>query len=345
MTVREVRFHPVREPVSRRAYTLVKIQTAGGVTGWGEAAGHEPQKWKTVEAALAGVSAASYEVLSRKLAAHGALEAGVNIALLDILGQVAKAPLYQVLGGPTRFKVRAYASVDEKGVAAARSAGYRAVGLKVPEPPFPNSGKQYVLRVKAAMEAAKSAAGAGMDFVIEGDGRLAAGDAQQLAEAFERFHPLWFDEPVRHGNLAALRKVSDENVTPVGVGRAVVSPSEFQDILREEAADLLRPSLANFGVSRIRRIAALAETYYIAVAPHHDGGPVGTAALLHAAASMPNFFIQSIPQVSDARDREMRMALGGAVEKVTDGFAALPTGAGLGIRVDESAIARYREAA
>ena len=345
MVVRDVSFHPVREPVSRRAYTLVKVQTAGGVAGWGEAAGHEPQKWKTVGALLKDASAASYEVISRKLAAHGALESGVNMALLDVLGQVTKAPVYQVLGGPTRFKVRALASVEENGIERAKAAGYRAVGLKAPLPPFPNSGKGYVLNVKAAFDRVKNASGAGLDLVLEGDGKLAAGDAQQLAEVFERFHLLWFDEPCRHGNLSAVRKVSEENVTPVGLGREVTAASEFQDILREEAADLLRPSLGRFGLSRIRRIAVLAETYYVAVAPHHDGGPVATAAALHLAASMPNFFIQSIPQVADERDREMRSLLGGAVEKVMDGFAALPTGAGLGVRIDESAIARYREAA
>ena len=83
----------------------------------------------------------------------------------------------------------------------------------------------------------------------------------------------------------------------------------FQDLLREGVVDILRPDLHTQGITRIRQIAALAETYYVAVAPNHDGGPVATAAALHLAASLPNFFIQHIPWPADERDRRMRSEL------------------------------------
>jgi galactonate dehydratase len=93
-------------------------------------------------------------------------------------------------------------------------------------------------------------------------------------------------------------------------------------------------------------MAALAETYYIAVAPHHDGGPVGTAAALQLAASLPNFFIQHIPAPEAEADRRMRAELaGGSIEIIKDGFAALPVGPGLGIKVNEDALERYNERA
>ena len=91
-------------------------------------------------------------------------------------------------------------------------------------------------------------------------------------------------------------------------------------------------------------MAALAETSYVAVAPHHDGGPIATAAALHLAASLPNFVIQHIPPATAAEDRRMRDALTGTdLEVVRDGYAALPIGPGLGIAVDERALETYQE--
>ena len=105
----------------------------------------------------------------------------------------------------------------------------------------------------------------------------------------------------------------------------------------------MRPNLALHGVSQIRRIAALAETYYVAVAPFHDGGPLATAAALHLAASLPNFFIQQAPVPANDQDRQMRTAITGVnVEAPVNGFFALPTGPGLGIEINERALDRYK---
>jgi galactonate dehydratase len=100
------------------------------------------------------------------------------------------------------------------------------------------------------------------------------------------------------------------------------------------------------GISRIRQIASLAETYYTAIAPNHEGGPIATAAALHLAGSLANFFIQHIPHTASEQDRRMRSELvSGQVEQVRDGFAALPHGPGLGVEVDEKALGKYKEAA
>ena len=173
-----------------------------------------------------------------------------------------------------------------------------------------------------------------------------AGDAASVAASLERFHLLWFDEPCPVTNLRTIAKISEETVTPLGFGRDIAHPSVFQDLLREGVVDVLRPSLHLQGINRIRQIAAMAETYYVAVAPNHDGGPIATAAALHLAASLPNFFIQHIPWLADERDRRMRSELvSQPIETVRDGFAALPTGSGLGIEVNESALEKYKEVA
>jgi galactonate dehydratase len=116
------------------------------------------------------------------------------------------------------------------------------------------------------------------------------------------------------------------------------------DLLREGVADVLRPDVSVHGISRIRKMAALAETYYVAVAPRHDGGPIATAAALQLAASLPNFFIQQAPLVEAAEDRAMRRALvREPVEEVSAGFFPVPSGAGLGVTVDEAELEKYRE--
>ncbi|MGH9666299.1 MAG: enolase C-terminal domain-like protein, partial [Bryobacteraceae bacterium] len=206
-------------------------------------------------------------------------------------------------------------------------------------------GKRFVTEAITRLDALRSAA-PGADFVLDAAGALTPGDAASVTAAIEPLHPLWFDEPCPLLNLDAVRKISAENVTPLGFGRDIVAGSRFQDLLREDAIDVLRPDIARNGISQLRRMAVMAEAYYVAVAPYHTGGPIGTAAALHVAASLPNFFIQQIPLAAGERDREMRAALGGREsEQVTEGFVALPTGPGLGIHVDEAAFEIYKETA
>jgi galactonate dehydratase len=196
------------------------------------------------------------------------------------------------------------------------------------------------------MDGLRSAGPQNANFVLRGAGTLMAGDAAAVASSLERFHLLWFDEPCPVTNLSTIRKIAQEVVTPLGFGRDVTSASVYQDLLREGVVDILRPSIQRDGIVAIRRISALAETYYVAVAPNHDGGPIGTAAALQLAASLPNFFIQNVPTPQDERDRRMRSELvAEPVETVRDGFLSLPAAPGLGITVNESALEKYKEAA
>jgi galactonate dehydratase len=108
--------------------------------------------------------------------------------------------------------------------------------------------------------------------------------------------------------------------------------------------DVIRPSLGLNSLHKIRRMAAIAETHYIAVAPYHDGGPLATMFGIHLGGSISNFYVQETPVAVSARDRAMRTEiLGGAPERVADGFAQLVNQPGLGVRVDEQALDRYSE--
>jgi galactonate dehydratase len=349
MNITDLHTFAIREPVSGRLYTLVRVRTQNGITGWGECGRVMPADVERAARVLLGKTATAYNVISTGTPLDGA----INVALLDITAKSCTTPVYRLLGGPTRFKARALATLAggtdseiASAMAAALDSGYRAFQVPIPATAARNQGQAFDKAVRARMDALRSAAPAGVDFVLGGNGGLTAGDAASVAATLERFHLLWFDEPCAITNLRTVRKISEETVTPLGFGRDVREASVYQDLLREGVVDILRPSLHRNGISRIRQIAAMAETYYTAIAPNHEGGPVATAAALQLAASLPNFFIQHIPHPAAEQDRRMRSELVPAqVELVRDGFAALPTGPGLGIEVNEKALEKYKEAA
>jgi galactonate dehydratase len=347
--ITELRAYPVREPGSGRSYTVVRLRTQSGVIGWGEAGRISGTDIDKAKSRLIGKPATAFAVTSTQTP----LDAAINCAMLDITAKAVSAPIYRVLGGPTRFKARALASItgsSDSELAASMNAGIKA-GFKAFDVPIPpvnwrNQGQAFDKAAKARMDGLRSAAPQDTNFVLRGDGTLMAGDAAAIASTLERFHLLWFDEPCPVTNLRTIMKIADETVTPLGFGRDVTSASTYQDLLREGAVDILRPSIQRDGISQIRRIATMAETYYTAVAPNHDGGPIATAAALQLAASLPNFFIQSVPWPTDERDRRMRAELvPEPIEVVREGYLSLPTAPGLGITVNESALEKYKESA
>ncbi len=347
--ITELRVWSLREPASGRTYTVLRLRTKSGLTGWGESGRVNTADVEAARARLIGRPATAYAVTRTETA----LDPALNSAMLDITAKACSAPVYRLLGGPTRFKVRALAALHGEtdtelasSLAAGIKLGYRAFEAPLPATAWRNQGQAFDKSVRARMEALRSHAPENVNFVLRSDGTLTAGDAGSVAASLERFHLLWFDEPCAVTNLQTIRKIAGESVTPLGFGRGVTEPSLFQDLLREGLVDILRPDFHTQCISRIRQIAAMAETYYVAVAPRHDGGPIATAASLHLAATLPNFFIQNIPWPFDERDRRMRLELvSQPIETVMDGFAELPVKPGLGIEVNESALEKYKEAA
>jgi galactonate dehydratase len=334
----EIKQFPVREPVSKRSYSVVRVRTRGGLTGFGEGPTVLEPVFARTQQFWTGKSATTYTTSGPPLPLGGA----VDMALLDIIGKAANAPVYRVLGGPTRNKCRAFTTATFERASA---AGYRAINVPAPKPAARNLGQAYERDLRQLLEPIRSAGGAQFDFVLDGGGLLTPGDAANVAMTIEQMHPLWFDDPVSITNAQTIRKIADESVVPLGFGRGVTNPSVYLELLRESLIDILRPDISQQGISRCRRISAMAEPYYVAVAPRHEGGPVATAAALHLAASLPNFFIQHIPLPEAEDDIKMRTELvGGPIERVREGFASLPAGPGLGINVSEAALERYHAA-
>jgi galactonate dehydratase len=327
--VAELQWYPVREPVSGNRYTVLRVKTRSGLTGWGECAQAPEQEAKQLEREWVGRSATLCAAIDHSSPLAGALD----MAMLDILGKATRAPIYCVLGGPTRHKVRAFT--------AANAAGFSAVGIAAPKPASRNQGRAYQIELQALVTKLPE----DRDFVLSAQGALTPGDAASVARAIETLHPLWFDEPCSASDLESLRKISGETVTPLGFGHGITDAAGFLALLREGLVDVVRPDIARWGITGARRVAVLAESYYVAIAPHHDGGPVATAAALHLAASVPNFIIQHVPDPADPKDREMRAAIaGGELETPRDGFLRLPSGPGLGIQVNEAALEKYHAA-
>jgi galactonate dehydratase len=322
LDIAEIHHFPIREPVSGARYSLLRVKTRSGITGWGECAFDPGADLKSLESGWLGKPAHAYATIRPSMPFAAALD----VALLDIAGKACNAPIYRVLGGPTRSKVRAYSSETV---------------IEVPTPLARNQGKAYQNRIITLVDAVP----ADRDFILAGNGLLTPGDAASVATTVERKHPLWFDEPCSHSNLEAIRKVSGETVVPLGFGRGIHDAGIFQAMLREGLIDLVRPELGYFGISGIKRIAALAEPYYVAVAPRHDGGPIATAAAIQLAASIPNFFIQHVPLPTAPEDRAMRREISSPdVETTRDGFLQLTKSPGLGITVNESALEKYHAA-
>jgi len=351
LSIANVRGWRLREPSSGRRYTVLRLETRGGLVGYGEGGPASAAEMGEAKAAATGRRPNETEFIRHRLRASPAMEAAVNCAFLDLLGKDTKTPVYQFLGGPTRFKARVLAHLegrteDELAMPLRRAVdqGFKAFTVPIPTRDSLWRIQAYVDAVRGRLERVRSLAGADMDFVLDAAGSLTPGDAALLATALERDRLMWFDEPTGVLTNDGLARIADESVMPLGMGRAVTDIATFQNLLRWGSIDLLRPSLGLNSISKIKRMAAIAETHYVAVAPYHDGGPIGTAAGIHLAASLPNFFIQQIPFPTSERDAAMRAELtSGNLETAKDGFAPLRNRPGFGVDVDERVLDRYSE--
>jgi galactonate dehydratase len=281
----------------------------------------------------------------RKAEASPGSRAVANVACLDILGKATRASVFEILGGPTRHKVRAMAvlaagsgSELRESLLAAKAEGFRAFSVPLAMPSGMERGRAFYTGIRGALDDLRDAAGEECDFVLDCDGQPSPGEALSIAERLEGFHLVWMDEPCGELSATARASISKGSVMPVGYGRGIAEDAGFQDLLREDAVDVLRPALATRGLTSVRKAAALAETGYVAVAPFHRGGPIGTAAGIQVCAALPNSFIQETPFSADPADRQARAAIAGWEEKPVDGFFPLPAAPGLGLEVDESAL-------
>ena len=179
----------------------------------------------------------------------------------------------------------------------------------------------------------RGAVGPDVDLLIEMHGRFTPAAAIQIACELEPLDPFWIEEPVPPENPKALKRVSSRVSCRVASGERIHARHDFRELLELECVDVLQPDLTMCGgIREVSKLAAWADVYYVLVAPHNVGGPVGTAAALHFAATTPNFLV--LEHFNDFADSYVKAAAPGNPD-VVDGYFALLTGPGLGVVLDE----------
>jgi galactonate dehydratase len=264
---------------------------------------------------------------------------GLEQAMWDILGKWLGVPVYQLLGGACRERIRVYAhcggETPEEAAAAARSAvaqGFTALKTGIDAPVRIVDTQEYVERQAARLEAMRAAIPPTVDLAVDLHGRVSPAMAIRLAKRFEEFGLLFLEEPVLPENVDALVTVARATSIPIATGERLFTRWGFREVLEKQAAAVLQPDLCHAGgIGEVRKIAAMAETYYAAIAPHNPLGPISLAAGLQLDACIPNFLCQEQVSLGEGYLKEPFV--------VRDGYIDLPTGPGLGIELDEEALA------
>lgn len=347
-----------------RNITFVKVETDEGLVGVSDV--RALNRTETVVGYLSesvpryvlGADPFDIESLVHRMTLHDFGRAGevvmtgtalIEIACWDIVGQALGQPVYRLLGGAVRDRIKAYANgwytvertADEFHAAATRvvERGYRALKFDPFGAGFYEIERSEKLRVVSLVEAVRDAVGPDVDILIEMHGRFNPVTAIEMANELAPFKPSWYEEPTPPENLAALKKVADA-VAPLGIpiatGERLHTPFEYRELFELQAADIIQTDITHFGgILNTKKLAAWANAYYVLIAPHNVGGPVSTAAALHLAASTPNFKIQEY--FNDFAEAFVKDAATGLPE-VVDGYFALPEGPGLGLTLNEDVI-------
>lgn len=351
-----------------RYWILVKVTTDTGIVGWGEcyASSVGPTAMEAVirdvfERHMAGENPENIELMFRRAFSSGFTQrpdltvmgafSGLEIACWDILGKDRDRPVWALIGGKVNDRIRAYSYLyplphhpmpEFWGSAdmAAESAmvlveqGFTAVKFDPAGPYTVRGGHQpsmYDLEVSAKFCARiREAVGPRADLLFGTHGQFTTSGAIRMAEAIAPYQPLWFEEPVPPDNIDSMAEVARASRTPVATGERLTTKAEFGAVLKAGAANILQPALGRSGgIWETKKIAILAEGHNAQMAPHLYAGPVEWAANINLAVSIPNILI------AETIETPFHNALIKGTIRVEGGYVPAPTGAGLGIEVDE----------
>lgn len=347
-----------------RNLTFVKVETDDGLIGVGEARAVNRTDGvlgylnEAIPRYVLGEDPFNVERLVSRMFREDFARAGeitmtgialIEIACWDIMGQALGLPVYRLLGGAVRDRIKAYANgwytverTPAEFAAAAQRAvakGYHALKFDPFGGGFYELERDEKLKSISLVEAVRAAVGPEIELLIEMHGRFNPPTAIEIAKELAPYKPSWYEEPVPPENLAALKRVSTA-IAPLGVpvatGERLHTMHEYRELFELQAADIIQPDITHFGgLMNTKKLAAWAEAYYVLVAPHNVGGPVSTAAALHLAASTPNFKIQE--HFNDFAEAFVKQSAPG-VPEIVDGYFPLPAGPGLGVTLNEDVI-------
>ena len=330
-------------------WLFLKIHTNAGITGLGEPI--VEGRAKTVAAAIEELTpyligkdprpiAHHWQAMYRHAFYRGgpvltSAISGIDQALWDIKGKALGLPVYELLGGPTRTRIRVYAHAGtverikqrkEEGFTAFKTTPFKERPARIVE------NKAFIDKAAQRFAELRQAIGDDCDLAIDFHGALSQQVARVLIKALEPYQPMFIEEPVNCQEVDVMADIARGTHLPIATGERIFTKWGFREILEKKAATILQPDLCHAGgITECRVIAGIAEAFYAAIAPHNPLGPISLAAGLNLAASIPNFLCQE------------QSSLGvGYIKKpfqVRDGYIDLPTGPGLGIELDENALA------
>ena len=275
---------------------------------------------------------------------------GIEIALWDLKGKIFGAPVYQLLGGRCRDRIRVYTAAGggrtpkeiENGLDdVVHKRGFTAIKT-TPQPyRFQKMPWGQVLRkTRTRMELLRRIVGEDVDIALDPHAQIFEPiRAQELAEVVKPFRPLFYEEPLRPENIAAMARLKQKIDIPLATGECLVTKYQFRDLIAANAADILQPDLLLCGgLLEAKKIAAMAEAEYLTVAPHNPMGPVSTAVAAHFAISTPNFLILEYVPDNEAPMRDLVLK----PFKYAEGWLEVPDTPGLGIELNEKAFVNNR---
>ena len=347
-------------------YLFIKIETDQGISGIGEGGA-----WGFIDG-MSGVlenmkkyligrdpmqTELHWNTLYRSLYFRGSMVmsaiSAIDIALWDIKGKALGVPVYQLLGGQCRDRVRSYAPVFEsepekmaEACVRLREKGFTAARLmmtymdipadkRLPAETFSGltSGRA------ACVKACREAVGDNFDFCLEVHRSMTPPQAIAFAGAVEQYHPLFIEDPIAPDNMDAMADAASHINIPVATGERAVHINEIEMLLSRNAAKYIRPDLCVVGgITAGKKIAAIAESHYAGIVPHNPLGPVSTAACLQLDACIPNFTIQEYPSFNmDGGENSM-------IKKpleVLDGYLLVPDAPGIGIELADYIEEKY----
>ena len=352
-------------------FVFVKLTTDHGVTGIGEAycapfgpATVADMISDTCERFVIGSNPFDIEALWRRIysagytqrpdVSMGAVLSAIEMACWDVVGKETNQPVYNLLGGRVRERLRTYtylypstADGTDDGTysnparAAERAAHYADLGFTAikfdPTGPYtafdPRQLSLEALdRSEALLGAVRDAVGSRVDLLFGTHGQMSPAGAIRLARRLERFDPMWFEEPTPPDHPDGMAQVAAATSIPVATGERLTTKYEFAAVLRAKAAAILQPNLGRCGgILEAKKIAAIGETYHAQIAPHVYCGPVVAAAAIQLATSIPNFLIlEGIERWGGFHAEILKNPI-----TWEDGYVVPPDAPGLGVELDE----------
>ena len=326
--------------VLKNSWVFVKISTDAGIVGWGEMLKDDAKACAAgaleVGDYLIGQDPSRvvhhWQAIHRGAFYRGgpiktAITSGIDQALWDIKGKIYGVPVYKLLGGPTRDRVRVYGRINkEKGINAMKTGprGAERQAIKYIE------GQKYVDEVVERFKALREQHGPDVDIGLDFHGAVQPPTAAILIKALEPYNPWFYEEIVQALNVDVMAELARKTHIPIATGERIFTKWGFREILEKRAATILQPDVCYAGgITELKIIAGMAEAYYSPLAPHNPQGPCSLAASFQVAASIPNFLIQ------ERGDNEYEDLLAKPMPPISQGHRPLLTDPGLGITIDE----------